>query len=191
MAIVKISALPSATGGNAADVAPIVQSGATKKVALSELFSGSSGGQINFPATQNASAGANCLDDYEEGTYTVAWTSSGTQPAKGNGSFNGVYTKIGQKVLVSITITMGSTTTFGTGNYTFSLPFTSTGTHAFIGSIFIVDSGTGFYIAVSRITGSTATISGFTSAGAQIGATTPHTWAVNDELNITCEYIVA
>src|SRR4030066_820181 len=41
----------------------------------SEVFSGTpsinlTGGQIKFPATQNASADANTLDDYEEGTFT-------------------------------------------------------------------------------------------------------------------------
>jgi hypothetical protein len=33
-------------------------------------ISGASAGQISFPATQNPSAGANVLDDYEEGTWT-------------------------------------------------------------------------------------------------------------------------
>src|SRR5215468_5683367 len=33
-------------------------------------------GQITFPASQNASAGANTLDDYEEGTWTPVLTAA-------------------------------------------------------------------------------------------------------------------
>lgn len=58
-------------------------------------------GQIQFPATQNASAGANVLDDYEEGTWTAAFSAtSGTVTI--NGSFNsGSYIKIGKRVFIS------------------------------------------------------------------------------------------
>ncbi len=53
-------------------------------------------GRIQFPATQNASADPNTLDDYEEGTFTPA----------GNGvtftSSAGSYTKVGRAVHVRI-----------------------------------------------------------------------------------------
>jgi hypothetical protein len=51
-------------------------------------------GQIVFPATQDASAGANTLDDYEEGTWTPAF-------GGWNGAYSsqsGFYTKIGNVV---------------------------------------------------------------------------------------------
>lgn len=66
-------------------------------------FSGlitANGGQIKFPATQNASADANTLDDYEEGTFTPAIVGMTTA---GTGTYNtryGVYTKIGSFVNV-------------------------------------------------------------------------------------------
>jgi hypothetical protein len=50
---------------------------------------------IQFPATQSASADANCLDDYEEGTWTPSIGGGATFTASGN------YTKIGR--LVSVT----------------------------------------------------------------------------------------
>ena len=56
------------------------------------------GGQITFPATQSASADANTLDDYEQGTFTPTLTGT-TQSA---GTVSGRYTKIGNVVYVSI-----------------------------------------------------------------------------------------
>lgn len=124
MPTVKISALSSASGGNAADVAPIVQAGTTKKVALAELFSGSSGGQIAFPATQNASAGANTLDDYEEGTFTPTIIGTGTVGAGTYSVQSGVYTKVGRIVFYSFSLTWSAHT--GTTNMQFGgLPFTA------------------------------------------------------------------
>lgn len=71
-------------------------------------------GNIQFPATQSASAGANVLDDYEEGTFTP--TISGTTSA-GAGTYTtqiGIYTKIGR--LVAIILNMVWTAHTGTGN---------------------------------------------------------------------------
>ena len=56
-------------------------------------------------------------------TYTPVWTSGGTAPAIGNGTLAGRYSITGKTVNVIINMIAGSTTTFGTGSYTFSLPF--------------------------------------------------------------------
>lgn len=55
-------------------------------------------------------------------SYNPTWTSSGTQPAIGNGSLTGSYLQAGKLAKVRIVLLAGSTTTFGTGLYTFSLP---------------------------------------------------------------------
>lgn len=80
-------------------------------------------GQIKFPATQNASADANTLDDYEEGTWTPTVTSV-TGSLTTVGTLNCKYLKIGKTVFydVSITITTNGT---GGGGIQFTLPFTS------------------------------------------------------------------
>ena len=55
-------------------------------------------GQIKFPATQNASADANTLDDYEEGTWTPVVTSqSGSITSY---TATGSYTKVGRIVTI-------------------------------------------------------------------------------------------
>jgi len=53
---------------------------------------------VGFPATQVTNAGANVLDDYEEGTFTPTWASDvSVSVASGN---YGQYTKIGNLVTV-------------------------------------------------------------------------------------------
>jgi hypothetical protein len=58
-------------------------------------------GQIVFPGTKNASAGANTLDDYEEGTWTPALNG---YTVVGATTLSGAYTLIGNMVFWSFTI---------------------------------------------------------------------------------------
>jgi hypothetical protein len=67
-------------------------------------------GQIAFPATQVASANANTLDDYEEGTWTPGFTFA----TPGNLSFSSysvqvaAYTKIGRSTTISFNIAIAA-----------------------------------------------------------------------------------
>jgi hypothetical protein len=54
---------------------------------------------ISFPATQSASADANTLDDYEEGTWTPTLSGNVTAGSY-SGSTIGYYTKVGNLVTV-------------------------------------------------------------------------------------------
>jgi hypothetical protein len=82
-------------------------------------------GQVQFPATQNPSTGANVLDDYEEGTWTINMTFN-TSPTGVTYSANtGSYIKIGKKVTLFGRITLTSNGT-GVGQARITnLPFTS------------------------------------------------------------------
>lgn len=55
-------------------------------------------------------------------TYTPAWTSSGTNPGLGNGTAFGRYQRMGRQVLFLAEVTLGSTSTNGSGSYRISLP---------------------------------------------------------------------
>lgn len=55
-------------------------------------------GQIPFPATQNPSAGANTLDDYEEGTWTPTIAGATTAGSQTYTNQVGEYTKVGRAV---------------------------------------------------------------------------------------------
>ena len=92
-------------------------------------------GQIKFPAAQNASADANTLDDYEEGTFTAA-ISSGSGTVSTN-SATGYYTKIGNQVSVRGYLNVsGVSSPSGTVSIT-GLPFVSNGTYL-AASIYLV-----------------------------------------------------
>ncbi|MBP6151890.1 MAG: hypothetical protein KA413_00295 [Candidatus Methylopumilus sp.] len=84
-------------------------------------LSTSTAGQIKFPSSQNASADANTLDDYEEGTFTPTDQSgAGLSFAGGTGGF---YVKVGRLVHVWAQIIFPATAS-GSG-VSISLPFTS------------------------------------------------------------------
>ena len=79
---------------------------------------------IEFPATQVASASANNLDDYEEGTWTMGVSFGGGTTGITYSQNTGSYTKIGRQVTLNGTFTLtskGSST--GTAQIS-GLPFT-------------------------------------------------------------------
>ncbi|WP_063735629.1 hypothetical protein [Streptomyces sp. RTd22] len=58
-------------------------------------------------------------------SYTPTWTASTTNPVLGNGTLIGRYLKVGMTCTTQINLVTGSTTTYGAGNYSWALPFTS------------------------------------------------------------------
>lgn len=100
--------------------------GVTGNVTPSGLvdISGAAAGQIKFPAAQNASADANTLDDYEEGTWTATLKGSVTDPTTAV-TATGVYTKIGNIVYFNVRF-QNVNTTGAAGNVSITgLPFTA------------------------------------------------------------------
>ena len=82
-------------------------------------------GQLRFPATQLASADANTLDDYEEGTWTPIIKGTSTNPSYTTSGASGNYVKIGKMVYVSFLLIVTGVSSQGTGNiYLDALPFT-------------------------------------------------------------------
>ena len=55
-------------------------------------------------------------------SYTPTWTAVTTNPTLGNGSIVGAYRRIGDSSEIEITISLGSTSTIGSGNYSISMP---------------------------------------------------------------------
>jgi hypothetical protein len=88
-------------------------------------------GNIVFPGTQIGNAGANVLDDYEEGTFTPTFTpgTTGSFTIGYNAATTGVYTKIGNWAHVQGFVQV-TTFTSGTGSGNMgltSLPFNASG----------------------------------------------------------------
>lgn len=78
---------------------------------------------ITFPATQNPSSDANTLDDYREGTWTPSQTNL---TVVGTPTYAGSYTKIGNRVILWMSV-VATTSTASIANNTYftGLPFTA------------------------------------------------------------------
>ena len=131
------------------------------------------------------------------GTYTPAWTSDGTQPSIGDGSISGNFcVLVGNMVSVRIIGGMGSTSTYGTGQYFWSLPFPF---HAdwpsfmFAGTCWMYDnSGAVGRTGMCRRNAATNTVAMWPdSAGSYAGATVPFTWANLDQFTLDFTYKAA
>jgi hypothetical protein len=88
---------------------PVAESGATLRTSIgvgttdSPTFTALtlSDGQLVFPATQNASAGANTLDDYEEGTWTPTMVDlDSSNKSQAYSTQTGRYTKVGNRCYI-------------------------------------------------------------------------------------------
>jgi hypothetical protein len=92
---------------------------------------------ISFPATQSALSDANTLDDYEEGTWTpVLAGREGTVSGQSYSDQTGKYTKIGNVVYWSCSVTLSAEGSPGTGFAGIrGLPFTVSGNNGTSGSI--------------------------------------------------------
>ena len=106
------------------------------------------GGQIQFPATQIASGDGNCLDDYEEGSWTPTIKGASTAGTSTYAVQTGRYIKIGTLVFVTCYVTWN--TANGTGNLR-------------IGGLPFAGSNAGLYqgLALSGISGVSGSISGY------------------------------
>lgn len=153
--------------------------------------SAANAGQIKFPATQNASANANTLDDYEEGTWTASLTCGGGAATLSPST--GSYTKIGRLVTLTGKFTVSATT--GTGVLTIGgLPFQCGGGAA-------NDSSVTFFINDwSAAGGATTTVQAFISGGTSsavvfrltagsLVATPADTLIVGSEITVSIHYM--
>lgn len=127
-------------------------------------------------------------------TYTPTWTASGTAPVLGNGTISGRYAQVRKLVFCTGILTMGSTTTFGTGVWSVSLPVTAvtSTTGIYVGASYLHDNS----VIANRRTGcqtvaTTTTASAYSATGGQIAPAAPFTWAVSDKWSWSLVYEAA
>lgn len=118
--------------------------------------------------------------------YTPTWTGAGGNPVIGNGTLSGRYYVRGKTCALEVQVVMGGTTTYGTGVYSWALPFTAPqafGTFA----VWILDNSAGAaYTATGRMA-TTTTIDAWGTANpsAGVATTSPVTFATSDQIWIT------
>ncbi|MGW1938948.1 hypothetical protein [Streptomyces goshikiensis] len=120
-------------------------------------------------------------------SYTPTWSSSGTQPILGNGTITGRWARTGNVIHYMIKLTAGSTTTYGTGNYVFSLPVAVGAVTDFLGNAFAGDAsvGGGGYSTGTAFLGAGGTVGAYFGnvvGSAALTNTWPMTWANGDRL---------
>jgi hypothetical protein len=120
MSILKVNTIQNANGTTGITFA------ANGQMTLANTPLQLTGGQIQFPATQIASADGNCLDDYEEGTFTATMSTSSSGSVTIDTSFRtGWYTKIGRQVSILGQFKVASVSSPAGELYINGLPFSS------------------------------------------------------------------
>jgi hypothetical protein len=98
-------------------------------------FTGSFTGSVNGAIVDNTAWTA----------YTPTWTAASVNPSIGNGTIEGYYKLIGKTCFVRGNIAMGSTTTFGSGEWYVGMPFTASHADAILMTANLLDNGTAWY----------------------------------------------
>ena len=113
-----------------------------------------------------------------------------TPPALGDASFARSHIIDGGMCHMQYTMTMGSTTTYGTGEWVFTAPIAAAASA--IGTAHLYDNGTMNYIGAAKITTGNSTVKIYCDGSATaIGAAVPFTWAAGDTLFLTLSYQIA
>lgn len=130
-----------------------------------------------------------------QGGVTPLWGAATTAPALGNGTLTGRVTRIGSRVRANITLTIGSTSTMGTGAWHFTLPAPHAGNagSTAVGAVVARDvTGLLWRVGSCHIVAGSNQIQLFSNGIAgEWASAVPHTWATADTLTLSIEYEIA
>jgi hypothetical protein len=118
-------------------------------------------------------------------SYTPTWgVVSGTAPVLGNGTLTGAFTRVGDLIYFRVQLQIGSTTTIGSGSYTFTLPVAMTGSsNGIAGDAATLNSGIAWftgYVPNTVINGYTDKFIMILSGGGTITNSVPFTYGTDD-----------
>ncbi len=117
--------------------------------------------------------------------YTPVWTATSVNPALGDGSLSGVWSQQGSIVTFQITLTIGSTTTLGTGLWEFTLPTAAAAVDQITGGL----SYTGTFNPLAGRTVAGDKVRAYGPGGADaVDATRPAAWLAGHTLWISGSY---
>lgn len=150
--------------------------------------------QMNFVTGLNFLPAQSVYDNFQLNqlarAYAPTWGADSVAPAIGNGTLTADIDITNGVATASIQVVMGSTTTYGTGNWYFQTGYGSKAVS--VGSAIFRDSGTNFRVGTCRINaGATAIYMYFDTATNLVDATRPFTWASGDELYLTITFPVS
>ena len=126
--------------------------------------------------------------DIRRTAFSAAWTAGGSAPAIGNGSINGSYSRNGDIVTLSIDFTAGSTTTFGTGAWSFALPIKAA-SRVSVGSASMIDLSAGaHFLGAVRANADATTLQVYPQQANILQNNSPFAWATGDGMALTISY---
>jgi hypothetical protein len=123
--------------------------------------------------------------------FQPVWSAATTAPVLGNGSLIGAYVEVGSLLIYSVRLVPGTTTTFGTGAWAFTVPRVRVQAEPmFLGSAWAIDSSAGIsYPGICRSsTVLNSAIIHATFVGGDAAVAVPFAWANGDTLVATIAY---
>lgn len=140
--------------------------------------------------TDNSGNATNFVE--ASGTFTPTWGADTTNPTLGNGTLTGHYARKGKRMCVSISLTFGSTTAPGSGNWFFQLPTGIAQSVARIafGAGRIIDAGVAFMGCMPWTAAGTPKIYVLPapSSGNYVNSANPMSWGSGDSMDFTIEW---
>jgi hypothetical protein len=153
---------------------------------------------IDVVSYGNTQAGAGFVDSlvnnyFDVGSYPPAWSSSITNPALGNGTLVGWCSRKGKSITVSAVLTLGSSSTQGTGTWAFTLPYLGT---VALGQVEVATAmgycAGMFYSMVGTLTVAADKVQFYPNANANaVGVGVPGVWVAGQSLRFSITYTAA
>jgi hypothetical protein len=129
------------------------------------------------------------IDSYATKRIIPVWVGATTNPVLGNGSLVVRYKLTADLCEYWLRLVAGSTTTFGTGEWTFQLPAAAKD-FAQCGSAHLLDAGTNRFAGACEVLPGTTVLRVFAHGSLNsVRNNVPFTWAVNDELHAHIRYL--
>jgi len=151
----------------------------------------------SFTGSLTGSVNGAVIDNTAWVSYTPSWTANSSNPVIGNGTITGQYKVIGKTCFVRGNIVMGSTTTFGSGEWYVSMPFTASHADAILMTANLLDNGSAWYNATlngARAGFNYKTAIQYQATGGtanDVNSTQPFTWANSDRFLWNGSYEIA
>lgn len=140
--------------------------------------------------TDNSGNADNNLIDTWTQSFTPALTSANGDASLGNGTLTGSWARSGSVITATVALTLGSTTSMGTGAVRLSVPLAST-VSVQAGSAIATDSSASTTFVFGTVLSALQAFVTFRSdGGTTVSSTAPFTWATGDTLRVTMSYLL-
>jgi hypothetical protein len=141
----------------------------------------------SLPIIDNSGNARNLIDVFAQ-AYTPTLTSGGTAPSLGNGTITGGFTRQGATTFIVGELTLGSTTSLGTGGLSISLPQRRWSGDTFCGGTVVMNRGGTLYTGTLQITGSVTTATLIRDTSGSITFNSPAVFATGDTIRWSAIY---